>query len=420
MLVLGTVTLGLALLAAWRQFPVGVIAFACVVLALLVALFGLVRRGLVRPLAIALALTLVAGSVGLLFASEGVLTAAVAVGALLTLTCASDAFRARVALPARPRPQQPVLFYNPRSGGGKAERFALDSEARARGIEPVKLEPGADLEALVRDAVSRGADALAMAGGDGSQAVVAAIAAENELPYACVPAGTRNHFAMDLGVDREDVVGALDALVDGGERAVDLAEINGRVFVNNASLGLYAEAVRRPGYRRAKLRTLLDTIPDVIGPDAQQAPLRWTDPEGREHEGYATVLVSNNRYRLGKLLGSGTRPRLDEGVLGILVAEAIPDAGVRRGTPWRQWTARSFTVEARSGVPAGIDGESAQLQAPLRFDIRPGALKVRIARAHPGASPSAIEPEGMWDGLRALALIAVGRTPRHELGESHK
>ncbi len=415
---LGTVTLGVAMLAAWRQFPVGVIALACVALALYLALFGLVHRGVVRPLALALAVTLVAGAVALLFAREGVLTAAVAVGVLATLASANAAFRAHVALPARPRPQRAVLFYNPRAGGGKAERLALASEAAARGIEPVKLEPGADLEALVRDAVSRGADALAMAGGDGSQGVVAAIAAENALPYACVPAGTRNHFAMDLGVDREDVVGALDALVDGGERVVDLAEINGRVFVNNVSLGVYAEAVQRPGYRRAKLRTLLDTIPEVIGPDAQQPPLQWTDPDGQEHEGCATMLVSNNSYRLGELLGSGTRPRLDEGVLGIVVADPLPDAGARRGMRWRQWTAPSFAVEACSRVAAGIDGEAAQLQAPLQFRVRPGALKVRIARAHPGASPSAIEPEGMWDGLRALAAIAAGRAPRPESGQT--
>ena len=174
-------------------------------------------------------------------------------------------------LPDAPAPRQPVLFFNPPSGGGKAERFALADEARARGIEPIELKPGEDLEALVRGAVERGADALAMAGGDGSQAIVAAIAAERELPYACVPAGTRNHFALDLGVDRDDVVGALDAFVDGGERTVDLAEVNGRVFVNNVSLGLYAEAVQREGYRDAKIRTLLDTVPDMLGPGRRRA-----------------------------------------------------------------------------------------------------------------------------------------------------
>src|SRR5204862_5920232 len=159
-------------------------------------------------------------------------------------------------------PHNAVLFFNPLSGGGKAERFRLADEARARGIEPVELGRGDDLETLVRTAVSSGADALAMAGGDGSQAIVAAIAAEAGLPYACVPAGTRNHFALDLGVDRDDVVGGLDAFVDGGERRVDLAEVNGRTFVNNVSLGVYAEAVQRPGYRESKMRTLVGTLGD--------------------------------------------------------------------------------------------------------------------------------------------------------------
>ena len=148
-----------------------------------------------------------------------------------------------------------------------------------------------------------------MAGGDGSQAIVAAIAAEHSLPYACIPAGTRNHFALDLGVDRDDVVGALDAFVDGGERRVDLAEVNGRVFVNNVSLGLYADAVQRDGYREAKLRTILDTVPDVLGPAATGLDLRWTGPGGHEHRSGAAILVSNNRYRLGRAVGSGTRPQ---------------------------------------------------------------------------------------------------------------
>ena len=224
-----------------------------------------------------------------------------------------------VALPDASAPRQPVLFFNPRSGGGKAERFSLADEARARGIEPIELKPGDDLETLVRGAIDRGADALAMAGGDGSQAIVAALAAERGLPYACVPAGTRNHFALDLGVDRDDVVGALDAFVDGGERTVDLAEVNGRVFVNNVSLGVYAEAVQREGYRDAKLRTLLDTVPDMLGPGGSELDLRWTSPSGDVHHAGAMVLVSNNRYRLGRAIGSGTRPRIDDGLLGITV-----------------------------------------------------------------------------------------------------
>ena len=242
------------------------------------------------------------------------------------------AFAIRAQLPRAPAPQQPVLFFNPKSGGGKAEKFSLASEARSRGIEPIELGPPWDLERLVRDAVAAGADGLAMAGGDGSQAIVAAIAAELSLPYACIPAGTRNHFALDLGVDRDDVVGALDAFVDGGERRVDLAEVNGRVFVNNVSLGLYADAVQREGYREAKLRTILDTVPDVLGPDATGLDLRWTGPGGHEHRSGAAILVSNNRYRLGRAVGSGTRPRIDDGLLGITVAGA-PTGGGEARTP---------------------------------------------------------------------------------------
>ena len=142
-----------------------------------------------------------------------------------------------------------------------------------------------------------------MAGGDGSQAIVAAIAAELDLPYACVPAGTRNHFALDLGVDRDDVVGALDAFVGGGERRVDLGEVNGRVFVNNVSLGVYAEAVQRSGYRDAKLRRC-STRCRTRGPSGSGLDLRWTGPDGQEHSSGAVILVSNNRYRLGRAVGS--------------------------------------------------------------------------------------------------------------------
>ena len=180
-----------------------------------------------------------------------------------------------------------------------------------------------------------------MAGGDGSQAIVASIAAELDLPYACIPAGTRNHFALDLGVDRDDVVGALDAFVDGGERRVDLGEVNGRVFVNNVSLGVYAEAVQRSGYRDAKLRTLLDTVPDALGPSGSGLDLRWTGPDGHEHHSGAVILVSNNRYRLGRAVGSGTRPAIDDGLLGI----AIAGAPTGRGEGGRRAAATGAAVE---------------------------------------------------------------------------
>jgi diacylglycerol kinase family enzyme len=193
---------------------------------------------------------------------------------------------------------------------------------------------------------------------------------------------------------------------------VDLAEVNGRVFVNKLSLGHYSDAVQHEGYREGKLRSKLDTVPEVLGPDATGLDLRWTGPGGHEHRSGAAILVSNNRYRLGRAVGSGTRPRIDDGLLGITVA-AAPTGGGERGRrpqrPWREWSASRFKVDSDHSVPAGIDGEAVKLEPPLRFRIRPGVLRVRIARQHPGASPSASLPEGLRQSARALARIAAGR-----------
>ena len=384
--------------------------------ALIAAAYGLVRRGILRILALILSGMLALGVVEALL-DRRVIDRLTIVGLFwLAIAAACATFSVHVPLPRAQRPRRPVLFLNPRSGGGKAERFKLADEARKRGVEPVELGPGDDLPALVQSAIDDGADALAMAGGDGSQAVVAAAAAERGLPFACIPSGTRNHFALDLGVDRDDVVGALDALVEGGERVVDLAEVNGRVFVNNVSLGLYATAVARDGYRDAKLRTILGTLPDVLGPRGRAPDLRWTGPQDapEDNPSGTVLLISNNRYRLGPVVGSGTRPRIDEGELGIAVVESRPQSRWRRllpRRPWRQWSAPDFEIESGEPVPAGIDGESTVLEAPLRFRSRPGALRVRIAPGHPGASPSASQPDSVWLGLRTLVAIAAGRAP---------
>ncbi|HEX8857437.1 MAG TPA: diacylglycerol kinase family protein, partial [Thermoleophilaceae bacterium] len=329
-LVVGAITLGLGIAVVITAFPRGLAVLACVALAAAAAWYGVLRRGIARVGGLVVAGLALAGVIALLLVGGSLLVwLLVASGVLVSVAGSERSIAVHAALPAAAAPKRPVLFFNPRSGGGKAERFSLAEQARARGIEPIELTPGENLETLVRRAVDGGADALAMAGGDGSQAIVAALAADHGLPYACVPAGTRNHFALDLGVDRDDVVGALDAFVDGGERRVDLAEVNGRVFVNNVSLGVYAEAVQRGGYRDAKLRTLLDTVPDVLGPDGSELDLRWTGPGGHAHSGGAAVLVSNNRYRLGRVVASGTRPRLDDGLLGITVvgSPSARDAG---------------------------------------------------------------------------------------------
>jgi diacylglycerol kinase family enzyme len=406
--------LAAGIVIAAQHFPEGLLVLGLGVLALGLALWGLLRTGIMRILAFAgaaLALAAVAIEVLAIDGDPPWMVVLIA-GVACCVLAAGRAFRVHVDLPEADSPRHPVLFFNPRSGGGKAGRLRIAEEASARGIRPVELGPGDDLEELVRDAVADGADALAMAGGDGSQAIVAAVAAEHDLPYACIPAGTRNHFALDLGVDRDDVVGALDAFVTGGERLVDLAEVNGRVFVNNVSLGLYAEAVQQPGYREAKLKTLLQTVPDAVGPDGHGIDMRWRGPGGSEHGAGTAILVSNNWYRLGRAVGSGTRPRIDDGLLGITVVAAPVEGGTRGRRPqrpWREWSAAEFEVGADRPVAAGIDGEAVQLEPPLRFKIRPGALRVRIARSHPGCSPSAAIPGDLWGVVRALVGIAAGR-----------
>jgi diacylglycerol kinase family enzyme len=408
-LLVGTATVVFAVAVAVDNFPNGLVVLACLALTVVLGWYGIRRRGPARVVGLSGAAIALVGSLALLLVqgslAENVIVLA---GVAVTVGAAASAFAIRPELPRATRPEHPVLFMNPRSGGGKATKFNLAEEARKRGIEPVVLRPGDDLWKLVRDAVAGGADALAMAGGDGSQAIVAAVAAEEGLPYACIPAGTRNHFALDLGVDRDDVVGALEAFVDGGERVVDLAEVNGRVFVNNVSLGLYAEAVQQEGYRDAKIRTILETVPDVLGPDGKPLDLQWTGPDGALHESAATILVSNNRYRLGKLVGSGTRPRMDEHVLGVAAVQASDSDG----KPLLEWTVPEFSVGSHDDIAAGIDGEAVKLTPPVSFRMRPDALRVRIAPAHPGASPSAAEPGSLGAGIARLFSIAAGSSDR--------
>jgi diacylglycerol kinase family enzyme len=407
-LALALVTVVLAVVVAVTHLPRGLAVLGCAALAGCSAWYAIRRRGVARQGGLAgTALLLIAAIVLAVVWDQVLEDVLLLAAAVATLAAARRAFSPRAHLAQAPPPDHPVLFYNPNSGGGKARRFHLVEEARRRGIEPIELTPGQDLEQLVWSAVHRGADALAMAGGDGSQAIVAMVAAELGLPYACIPAGTRNHFALDLGVDRDDVVGALDAFVSGGERRVDLADVNGRVFVNNVSLGLYADAVAHPGYRDAKLHTLLDAVPDALGPEAGAPDLRWRDA-GTEESAVA-ILVSNNAYRLGRALGSGTRPRLDGALLGVTVLAPIV-AGkttITRRLAMEQWTVPTFEIDADGPVAAGIDGESLRLSPPLTFRIRPGVLRARIAPHHPGASPSALEPDSPWQAIQVLTRNVV-------------
>jgi diacylglycerol kinase family enzyme len=319
-----------------------------------------------------------------------------------------------------PATRHGVILMNARSGDGKVARLYLADEARRRSIEPVLLEAGNDLRALAEAAVDRGADALGIAGGDGSQAAVAAVAAAHGLPFVCIPAGTRNHFARDIGIDRDDPIRALDAFGPAKETTIDLADVNGEVFVNNVSLGIYARFVASAQYRQAKARTVAEMLPDLLGPDA--TPLGLTvDGAGDPVADVRLILVSNNPYSLSSLTGFGSRARLDTGMLGVatlsinrtsdidrLVALAV--AGHPERYPgWRQWTAPNLVVRGPPSLAAAMDGEARTWDPPLRFTIRPNALRVRIAYGQPGASPAFRHAPAPVAGSTLVGLARVVR-----------
>lgn len=300
-----------------------------------------------------------------------------------------------------PAARKPVLLVNPHSGDGKAARLGLVERATARGIECRTFGSGEDVRQLAEQAVADGADVLGVAGGDGSQAVVADVVRRAGLAMVVVPSGTRNHFAMDLGLDRADPVSSLDAFGAARMKTVDMADVNGQPFLNNVSMGIYGEVVQRATYRERKLETTIEELPTLV---ADPPPLTFIGPDGQTHATVHVVLVSNNPYLLD-VRGAGGRPRLTTGELGIVTAELSSVAGVTEmfaraalgalaSSPgFNAWTAPTFEVQSTGPIAAGVDGEAVELQPPATFTILPGALQVRIPMTAIGRSPAAFVPD---------------------------
>ena len=301
------------------------------------------------------------------------------------------------------RPRHPVLICNPWSGGGKVEKFGLVELAEDLGVEVVMLDRGLDLEQLARDAVARGADCLGMAGGDGSQALVASIAIEHDLPFVCVSAGTRNHFALDLGIDREDPRLSLDAFRDAIERRIDYATVGDRLFVNNVSLGIYATIVQQEGYREAKSETTKALLPEMLGRTQEPFDLQFTEPDGGEVDGAFLIQVSNNPYVLGATLDASQRRRLDTGTLGVVAITARTGSEAaqvfalsalgqrRRSRHWHEFTTERFEVRSRSG------------KAYRRHRRRGAGAGDTAGVPDPSRRPAAAGPRRQPDGRRATA-----------------
>ncbi|HEY6745632.1 MAG TPA: diacylglycerol kinase family protein [Mycobacteriales bacterium] len=418
LLLVGLATVPLTVLAV--DFP-GLLAVpAFLFLTTYCAWVLVARRGPVRALAVPGVAVGLTGLAYVAYNHRVELTAGIVILALFGVT-ARAALRDDARPSSRPVPpaRRGVLVINPRSGGGKAGRVGLAAEAARRGIATITLGPGQDLRAVVEEAVAAGADVVGMAGGDGSQGVVAAVASARDIVHVCVPAGTRNHFALDLGLDRDDVLGALDAFIDGVERRVDLGTVNDRVFVNNVSLGLYADVVQSASYRDRKLGTWRRLLPTLLADPAHD--LRFDGPDAGAPDGVTLLLVSNNPYELHRIRVAGSRPRLDTGTLGILSARLRDADEFARfvtlsavGREWRmpearQWTATGFEVTAAGPVPVGLDGEAVRMTPPLRFATRPGALRVRLPARARGVSPAGAAVGLSRRDLERLLRLAAGR-----------
>ena len=405
----------LVVFAELKSLAMLAISLAAAVVSVAAAYFFLSRRGIVRWLSLGV-FVLVPIAVTVVFEVGGVLWVALVSAGLWLLAGVT----ARQALtgdrpdwrmpeyPAQPSARHPYLIMNPKSGGGKVEKFDLKRKAEALGAEVFILGGSGpvDVAAVARQAVANGADLLGVAGGDGTQSLVAGIAAEHGLPFVVISAGTRNHFAMDLGLNREDPAACLGALADGVELRVDLGLINGQTFVNNASFGAYAEIVQSPAYRGDKVGTTLDLLPDVL--QGHRGARLATQVDGTQIEAPQALLVANNPYGTGDIAGLNRRARLDGGVLGVVgvmvrtAGQAVDLLRGSRADGVRLLTTKMVEITADAAqIPVGVDGEAVTISTPVTCTAWPGALRVWVPRDRPGI-PAPTSPVN-WARLRRLA-----------------
>jgi len=413
----GLAVIFVAVFAELKSLTMLAVGLAGAVVTLAAAYFFLSRRGVWRWLSLAV-FVLAPIAVIVVFALRNLLWVAVVAAAIWLLA----SMTARLALvrdhpdwrmpehPAEPPARRPYLIMNPKSGGGKVEKFDLKRKAEERGAEVFLIDGSepVDVAKVAREAVAQGADLLGVAGGDGTQALVAGIAAEHGVPFVVISAGTRNHFALDLGLDREDPSACLGALSDGVELRVDLGKINGQTFVNNASFGAYAEVVETPAYRGDKLNTTLNLLPDLL--QGQRGVRLFARADDTEIRSPQALLVANNPYGTGDIAGLSRRARLDAGLLGVIgvkvrnVQQAVDLLRGRRAVGVRVLSTEKIEITADAPqIPVGVDGEALSMSTPVVCTISPGALRVWVPRDRPGIVPP--KPPINWARLWHLAGI---------------
>jgi len=294
-------------------------------------------------------------------------------------------------------------------GDEDQRREILDAFAAAQADAEVTFAQGSDLADAISRAAGERPDVVVIAGGDGSIGTAAQVLSSTDIPLAVLPLGTFNHFAKDIGMPL-DIAEAANSIVHGEVSRIDLAEVNGRCFVNNSSVGVYPVMISlRDQIREERGWGKVRSVPVAAWRVVRRFPVRRmtitaTDYSARVRSPF--VFVGNNRYEVGPR-GVGERSRIDRGELCAYVARAE--------SPWHLlWMAVKATVRGSSHVDGlhevcgselvldvhghrvmvSLDGESTTLRSPLRYRIRPAALAV-LAKPAPGATTGApIDPSG--------------------------
>jgi diacylglycerol kinase family enzyme len=307
----------------------------------------------------------------------------------------SEARKIAAVKPAMRQFRAPFLIINPHSGDGRALKSHLAQWAERLGTQVHLLQPGETVEQVAREAVGQGADVLGISGGDGSIGAVAGVAIEHDVPVVVLAGGTRCHFAKDLGLSPERLNDGLAGFA-GIERRVDVAEINGRTFVNNVSFGVYGDIVGHAEYRQHKLAAASEVLGGLVRGERSLYDLRFRHGY-RIYQQAAMVLVGVNRYETWNLLELGRRHRLDEGVLQVTALTRLDDdvvkglvtltglASIGGGmelADCQQWTTAVFRLaSADDQIVVGIDGESVTVRQPATITLKPQALRLLVPAA---------------------------------------
>ena len=285
---------------------------------------------------------------------------------------------------------KPYLIVNPKSGNGRAIKANIPEKATSKGIEVKITNINDNISGLARRAVKNGADVLGVSGGDGTIGAVATVAIEYNIPLVVLPGGTRCHFARDTGLDPKHIEDSLNCF-EGIETKIDVGSINGRIFLNNASLGLYADIVDNDNYREHKVATSRTVLQKLLQ-TGQSYPLKFKDNNNKQYSKAIMILVGVNAYKTINLLGLGKRDNLSGHVLQITVVKSLTDILIKsllktailnkdfvtnNSRNILQWEGKKLIVSTPTKkIVVGVDGEREEYKTPVKIELLPSALRL--------------------------------------------